>query len=82
MALDANELDDMTCTAPGCGCGGALYVHSRCHPNAPTWARYMRGSAVLELMCCECATVITSVALTVSGPANRAARRRARKELG
>ena len=67
MVLYAEEMDRMTCTVPGCDCGGSLYIHSRCHPDTPTWARYSQGSAVLELLCARCAKVISRVAISVRG---------------
>lgn len=49
------EGDGARCTVPGCEHGGdtcELYLHSVCHPCAPTWAR-VRGD-VLTIECAIC----------------------------
>ena len=39
-----------------CGCSGQLYLHSRCHPESPTWAVLDQETSELELICAECET--------------------------
>ena len=77
VALYANDLDDMTCLVPGCQCDGrTLYIHSRCHPQAPTWARYTHGTAALVVECTKCGEAVAEFALSVKetyGPRSRAA---------
>ena len=36
-----------------CGCEGPLYFHSRCHPQAPTWA-VLHGKDKLMIICAVC----------------------------
>lgn len=39
-----------------CGDDGSLYIHSRCHIGAPTWA--VLSGAVLTIECAECRKVV------------------------
>jgi hypothetical protein len=39
-----------------CGDHGSLYLHSRCHPDVPTWS-VLTGN-VLTIQCAECENVI------------------------
>jgi len=64
--LYANDLDEIRCSVPGCKCGTeGIYFHSRCHRQSPTWARYKRGSGLLEIVCAKCDELVLQVALSV-----------------
>ncbi len=39
-----------------CGDDGSLYLHSRCHPEVPTWC--VLSGDVLTLECAECQKVV------------------------
>lgn len=56
-ALTARDFNGMTCAIPDCDHsqhrGGALYLHSRCHPSSPTWARYDNGLVIVECAICR-----------------------------
>ena len=39
-----------------CGDDGAIYLHSHCHPNTPTWA-VVTGD-VLTIECAQCEGVV------------------------
>lgn len=55
-----NDLDSMQCSNPGCTEDhGELYIHSRCHPESPTWARYEKGA--LTIVCAECGQNIMAI---------------------
>jgi hypothetical protein len=47
-------------------CNDVFYFHSKCHPEIPTWGRYVHG--VLELTCAECEDVIVRVAVATGLP--------------
>jgi len=32
----------------------AIFLHSRCHPHAPTWCAASKGSAKLLIFCAVC----------------------------
>jgi len=51
----------LKCSRPGCNCTGPLYIHGRCHPDAPTWAIVDHG--VLTIECAECKKLITKFKL-------------------
>jgi hypothetical protein len=46
-----------------CGDDGSLYLHSRCHPDVPTWS-VITGD-VLTIECAKCKKVI--VRLKIAG---------------
>ena len=53
VPLTREYLDEAICSTPGCDEEhGPLYLHSRCHPEAPTWTLYEDG--VLRVECAEC----------------------------
>jgi hypothetical protein len=37
-----------------------LYIHSKCHTDSPTWARYVGGGR-LEIECAECHELIVAI---------------------
>lgn len=47
-------------------CENAFYFHSHCHPEVPTWGRYIHG--ILELVCAECDDVIARIAVATGLP--------------
>lgn len=46
-----------------------LYIHSRCHPTAPTWAVFEKETATMRIECDECGTLVIRVGLE-KPPAN------------
>ncbi len=58
------------------GCGdetNVLYLHSQCHPEAPTWTklRIENGVAVQAIVeCCECEKTIMELFLVAAGSRN------------
>ena len=50
------------CQEPGCGCGGRLILHSRCHPEAPTWVILDRDVALV--VCSVCGNTISGLRVT------------------
>lgn len=61
--LTRRDLDAMRCSKPGCECGGALVLRSRCHPRAATWATYNQAIGGLVITCCLCGARITTIAV-------------------
>jgi hypothetical protein len=61
MALYKEGLKDLKCPCGVPGCEDPLYMHSKCHPEAPTWARYFDG--VLTIECSVCRKVIAEFAV-------------------
>ena len=60
----AEDLDQCHCGVVGCEHtthDGEIFLHSLCHPNAPTWASYRGG--VLSISCAECGRHICAVAV-------------------
>lgn len=49
------------CEHEGCGCGGRLYIHSKCHSGAPTWT-FVEGG-VLTVECSVCRRTIVQLML-------------------
>ena len=47
------------CEHPGCGCGGPMYMHGKCHIDAPTWT-VIEGE-VARVICAECDRPIVSL---------------------
>ena len=43
-------------TCEQCGDDSSLYLHSRCHPESPTWA--VLSGATLTIECAECEKVV------------------------
>jgi hypothetical protein len=65
MPLTRADLDRTTCDSPGCNCStGGIYFHSRCHPDAPTWARY--ENSILTVECAVCETTVTEIVVARS----------------
>ena len=64
MTVFAEDLDRAVCAVPDCRDEHQdLYFHGRCHPSAPTWAIYARGSGVLRLTCSRCSRLVTEIAV-------------------
>jgi len=61
--LNRKDLDRITagkCSEPKCAeaHGGLLFFHSKCHPDAPTWASYQHESGVVKVECATCRAFI------------------------
>lgn len=52
--LTAQDMDLTHCAE--CGCGGEMYIHSKCHMTAPVVAVLHHG--LLRIECSECAKPI------------------------
>jgi hypothetical protein len=51
--LTQKQLSKMVCTECECD-SSVLWLHSRCHPEAPTWTRYHRdGFLIVTCSVCE-----------------------------
>ena len=53
--MSHNHIGGVKCEVCGCS-DGEIIMHSRCHPNAPTWAS-LNGD-LLKIECAECNRVI------------------------
>lgn len=54
LPLTQHELDEVTCTTPGCRHDSKhcnLVIHARCHPHVAPWATYDKRRGVLVLAC-------------------------------
>lgn len=61
MIVTREQLDQMRCGHEhheGDDCG-PLWMHSNCHPEKPTWARYENGT--LRIECSKCKREILTV---------------------
>jgi hypothetical protein len=63
--LYVEDLDRMHCTNPLCEHRDhrTLILHSRCHPQIPTWATYDREQEAVVITCAVCATRLTTIAV-------------------
>lgn len=56
------DIETAACSA----CGGShtvVYLHSRCHPQAPTWVRVNLEHAQADVICCDCGEKLTTLEL-------------------
>lgn len=66
--IGRETLDGMSCAKPGCdhSTHEGLWLHSKCHPPAPTWCYYKDG--ILTITCAECEKPIAAIVVgTVMG---------------
>lgn len=64
--LTANELNGLTCGAPGCTHNdheSGMFLHSRCHPKAGTEVEYRNG--VLYVRCNTCKKTTANIAVAL-----------------
>ena len=54
--------DECACVECGSSEGG-MYMHSRCHPKAPTWAVYYKDLNKVDIICSVCEKPIIVFAL-------------------
>lgn len=69
MTLTRRQLDQAQCEVPDCkhdSHDSKLFLHSRCHPKAPTWAVYEAG--VITVLCAECDELIIEIAVADAPP--------------
>ena len=54
--LTRHQLDVAECGNPNCDHSDHrhLVLHSQCHPEMPTWARYDKVTGILTLTCAVC----------------------------
>jgi (p)ppGpp synthase/HD superfamily hydrolase len=64
------ELDTMVCTAPGCGCGGELFLRAKCHPLEPLDVSYVDG--VVRVACRKCKKPVVHIAVASAAAAEQA----------
>lgn len=57
--LYAEDFVPMKCETPGCTCGGAIFIHPRCHPEAGTWVSILDG--VATVICRECRKLVVEI---------------------
>ena len=70
MALFLEDLSNMVCANPDCthkNHSGSMYIHSKCHPEAPTWVRYDRDTAMATVICVQCEREIAEIAIAARG---------------
>jgi len=65
MALYKEDLKDLKCPCGRPGCEDPLFIHSKCHLEAATWASYFDG--VLTVRCSVCEEVIAEFAVASRG---------------
>lgn len=53
------------CSHPGCNCGGEMYIHARCHPDAKLEVYYKSG--VLYVRCWDCKTPVADFFIASRG---------------
>ena len=72
MLLTTHDLDTALlhgCQMPGClhtdhPSTDVLFLHSRCHPKAGTWAFYSAEErGVLRILCTQCRTLVVTIAV-------------------
>ena len=62
--LTRTALDRMQCSSPGCKePHGELYLHGRCHPESPTWAKYENGTVTVQCAVADCGQVVAVIAV-------------------
>ena len=61
MPLYKEDMKDLRCTCGHPGCEDPLYLHPKCHIEAPTWAKYFDG--ILTIECIECEQIIAEFAI-------------------
>lgn len=69
-AMTATELDEMISDEPCEDCGKVedhIFLDPLCHPEAPVYVAYGKGSGQAVLFCYKCDTPFLSLALSVGG---------------
>lgn len=61
MALYKEDLKDLKCSCGMPGCEGSIFIHPRCHPDAPVEVSYFDG--VFKVACARCSQEICSIAV-------------------
>lgn len=62
-ASDLDRIASRGCQAKDCDHGGPrMYMHSRCHPDFPTWTFYHEGKLTVECAVCRQPIVTAEVA--------------------
>lgn len=66
--LTRRDLDHRGCQMPGCteSHEGGIYLHARCHTNAPVETFYQHG--VLTFRCKRCSELVAEIAVAESPP--------------
>ena len=63
-ALTQVELDQMVCSNPECTAPhDALVLHSRCHPDDPTWTEYDKAQGAVRVFCATCQRTVGVIAV-------------------
>jgi len=62
----SGDLDALACACGQPDCPEQVYFHSRCHPKAPTWARYDKKTRTITIECsvCKQELIVASVAVS------------------
>ena len=62
MALSQKQLNATGCSKPNCDHDHTvLFLHSVCHPNAGTRARYNKLTGLLTIVCKRCDMLVAEV---------------------
>ena len=59
--LTRGDLDQIQCDS--CGGNHPIVMHSRCHPESPSWVSYDRATGTLLVECAACAETVAVVAV-------------------
>ena len=57
---------ELGCTDPNCTIDHSqdvLYVHAKCHPQAPVWVCFLKGKNTAAILCAECNEPIIYLAI-------------------
>lgn len=72
MALDQSGLDDLVahvCQRPDCQHEReTVTLDPRCHRGMPTWAVYLHGSGVLNILCSICNRPVAQIMVQAGIP--------------
>lgn len=65
--LTRQDLDKVTCSAPGCDHaahqGGAFVLHGRCHPRSTQIVRFLRETFSIEVICKRCNLLVAHIGI-------------------
>lgn len=62
--MDIKTLKDFKgkkCDQPGCNCGGPLYLHAKCHPEADVSVCYLDEYQAIHVECGDCGKTVAMV---------------------
>jgi hypothetical protein len=65
MSVYKEDMDVWRCTVPNCEHRdhSIMWIHARCHPEAPVQVCYVKERGVLRVECLKCKRLIVEVAV-------------------